>query len=425
MNFPIIDWITSMSDVLKSIVDKRNRAWESAKGLLEAAEGEKREFSAEEEVTYDRHMEEISKLDKRSKQYEEAEGRTRDFEASVREIPKGDSTKSEDSNRLLEYFRGQGPRGIDVRAPGLDGVSFRDLSKFTSAIPGVATPTAGGNTVETSFVAKLYEHMIESSGILQAGPTVLRTSSGEALQIPKTTSYSAATILGEGAAITESDPVFGQLTLDAYKYGFGVQVSHELINDTSVDLLGFLARQSGRAVGNAFGAHAITGTGTGQPNGLVTGSSLGVTGANTVAGVFTADNLIDLQFSVIAPYRNSSSAAWLVKDSTLGAIRKLREGAGTGAYLWQPSIQVGVPDTLLGKPVYTDPNVAAVGVSAKSVIFGDISAYYVRLVEHIRFERSDDFAFMNDLVTFRCLMRADGDLVDTSGAVKHFVGGTA
>lgn len=409
-----------MSDVLKSIVDKRNRAWESAKGLLETAEGEKREFSAEEEVTYDRHMEEIQKLDKRSKQYEEAEGRTRDFEASVREIPKGDSSKSEDSNRLLEYFRGQGPRGIDVRTSGVNGVSFRDLSKLSAG--------AGGNTVETSFVAKLYEHMIESSALLQAGPTVLRTATGEAMQIPKTSSYSTAAIIVEADPILESDPVFGQLTLDAFKYGFGIQVSHELINDTSVDLLGFLARQSGRAVGNAFGAHAVTGTGTAQPKGIVTAASAGVTGATVAGGApviggIRSDDLIDLQFSVIAPYRNSSSAAWLVKDSTLGSIRKLKDTAGQ--YLWQPSLQVGVPDVLLGKPVYTDPNVAAVGSAAKSVLFGDISAYYVRLVENIRFERSDDFAFMNDLVTFRCLMRADGDLVDTSGAVKVFTGGTA
>lgn len=405
-----------MSDHLKTLLEKRANVWNSAQELLERAENDgKRDFTAEEEVTYDRHMEEIQKLDSRSKQYEEAEGRTRDFEASVREIPKGDSTKSEDSNRLLEYFRGQGPRGIDVRTSGVNGISFRDLSKLTAG--------AGGNTVETGFVAKLYEHMIESSGILQAGPTVLRTSTGEALQIPKTTSYSSAAIIAEAGTITESDPVFGQLTLDAYKYGFGVQVSHELINDTSVDLLGFLARQSGRAVGNAFGAHAITGDGSAKPNGLVTAASAGVTGGAGVAGAFTADNLIDLQFSVIAPYRNSSSAAWLVRDATLGAIRKLKDT--NGQYLWQPSLQVGVPDVLLGKPVYTDPNVAAVALGAKSVVFGDISAYYVRLVENIRFERSDDFAFMNDLVTFRCLMRADGDLVDTTGAVKVFTGNAA
>jgi HK97 family phage major capsid protein len=157
---------------------------------------------------------------------------------------------------------------------------------------------------------------------------------------------------------------------------------------------------------------------------LVTAASLGVTGATTAAaGKFTADELIDLFYSVIAPYRNSSSCGWLMRDTTMGAVRKLKDT--TGQYLWQPSIQVGVPDTLLSKPVNTDPNVAAVALGAKSVVFGDFSQYFVRQVNGIRFERSDDFAFNTDLTTYRCIVRADGDLVDTTGAIKYFIGNAA
>ena len=181
--------------------------------------------------------------------------------------------------------------------------------------------------------------------------------------------------------------------------------------------------QAGRALGNALGAHLITGTGTSQPNGVITAATTGVTGGAGVTGAFTADNLIDLFFSVIAPYRNSPSAAWLLKDSTLAAVRKLKDS--TNQYLWQPSLQVGVPDTLLGKPTVTDPNVAAPALSAASVAFGDFSQYFVRLVNGIRFERSVDYAFNTDLVTFRAILRGDGDLVDTTGAVKKFVGNAA
>ena len=220
---------------------------------------------------------------------------------------------------------------------------------------------------------------------------------------------------------SESDPAFGQASLGAYKYAVLNQVSNELITDTAIDLLGFLARQAGRAVGNAFGAHAITGTGSSQPAGIVTGATLGVTGATTgVSGLFTADELIDLYYSVIAPYRNSPSCAWLMRDATVGRVRKLKDT--TNQYLWQPSIQVGAPDALLGKPIYTDPNVAAVATSAKSVLFGDISAYVVRSVNSIRFERSDEYAFNQDLVTFRTIWRADGVLVDQTGAVKYYAG---
>jgi HK97 family phage major capsid protein len=148
-----------------------------------------------------------------------------------------------------------------------------------------------------------------------------------------------------------------------------------------------------------------------------------VTGGTTVGGAFTADNLIDLYYSVIAPYRNSASCGWLMRDATLGAARKLKDGQGQ--YLWQPSIQVGVPDTLLGKPVQTDPNVAAVAVNAKSVVFGDFAQYYVRMAGGVRFERSDDFAFDSDLTTFRAIIRADGLTVDQTGALKVFAGGAS
>ena len=112
-----------------------------------------------------------------------------------------------------------------------------------------------------------------------------------------------------------------------------------------------------------------------------------------------------------------------MKDSTLAAVRKLKDT--TNQYLWQPSLQVGVPDTLLGKPVYTDPNVAAPALSAKSVAFGDFSTYYTRIAGGIQFESSTDFAFSTDQVTYRCIVRGDGILADQTGAVKVFVGNAA
>ena len=265
--------------------------------------------------------------------------------------------------------------------------------------------------------------MIEMSGVLNAGPTVLQTTSGEQIQVPKTTAHSTAALTAEAAAIAASDPAFGQITLNAYKYATLIQVSNELVTDTSVDLMGYLAMQAGRALGNAFGTHAITGTGTAQPTGVVTAATLGVTGGAGVVGAFTGDNLIDLFFSVIAPYRNSPSCGWLLKDSSLATARKIKDT--TGQYLWQPGLIGSTPDTLLGKPVNTDPFVAATALSAKSVVFGDFSQYFVRMAQGLRFERSDEFAFSSDLVTFRAILRADGNLVDTTGCLKFFQGNAA
>lgn len=403
-----------MSELIKRLQERRANVWEQAKELLDTAEKENRDLTGEEESKYQALNADLDKIDQRAKDLVEAEQRTKDAEAAFAGLlakPQEPAARKDAAreSELRRWARGE-IRSMEVAKP--DGVAFRDLVKGTS--------TAGGATVPTTFYGQLMAHLIEVSGVMQAGPTVLNTASGETIEIPVTTAHSTATLTAEAAAISESDPAFAKRTLGAYKYGVLLQVSNELLTDTAVDLEGYLSMQAGRALGNAFGVHAITGSGTNQPTGIITSASTGVTGGTGVAGAFTADDLIDLYYSVIAPYRNSPSAAWLMRDATLAAARKLKDSQGQ--YLWQPSIQVGAPDTLLGKPVHTDPNVAAVATGAKAVAFGDFSQYFVRMAGGVRFERSDDYAFANDLVTFRAIIRADGLLVDQTGAVKVFVG---
>lgn len=405
-----------MSEQLKRLFEKRNNAWEQAKEMIDLSDKENREFTAEENQKYLSIMGSITDLDERMLSFKEAEQRAKDLEESVRSIqsqPVELAAPSQEKSLVRKWFAGESGRTLELRFN--EPVDFRTLSKLTSA--------AGGNTVRTDFLPRLYEHLIEVSGIMQTNPTVLNTDSGEALVIPKTTAHSTASLVAEAAAIPASDPAFGQVSLGAYKYGVLIQTSNELLTDTSVDLEGYLARQAGRALGNAFGAHAITGTGTAQPTGVVTAATTGVTGGAGVGGAPTASNLIDLFYSVIAPYRNSPSAAWLMRDATVAVLRKLTDS--NGQYMWQPGLQAGEPSRFLDKPVYTDPNVPAVGLGAKSVVFGDFSAYYVRMVNGLRFERSDDYAFNTDLVSWRALLRADGNLIDTTGAIKVFVGNAA
>jgi HK97 family phage major capsid protein len=406
-----------MSEIVKRLRERRLNVWEQAKAIADRASEENRAFEPAEQGEWDALNGEIDALDKRIKSAMDTEQRGKDADEAFNKLegkPKeqrGGGQEPSENTELRKFLRGEGPRVYNINPTG--PVDFRALSKLTAA--------AGLNTVPTSFYDRLMAHLIETSAIMQAGVTVLNTASGETIQVPKTTAHSSAAIVTEGGAIGASDPAFGQVSLGAFKYGTLIQVSRELLDDTGVDLEGYLAMQAGRALGNAFGAHAITGTGTGQPRGVVTDATLGVTGATTVVGVFNADNLIDLHYSVIAPYRQSQSCYWLMRDASVATARKLKDS--TGQYLWQPSLQVGAPDMFNGKPVLTDPNVAATGLSAKSVLFGDFSQYFVRLAGGVRFERSDDYAFNTDLVTFRALMRADSALVDLTGAIKYFAGG--
>ncbi|WP_405695273.1 phage major capsid protein [Streptomyces coelicoflavus] len=415
-----------MSEVVKSLQERRLRVWEQAKALADAAAEENRTFSGEEEGNWQSLNAELDALDKRIKAVIDGEQRAKDAEDAMSKLRgeprgKGGPDAQPNSEELRKFLRGEGGRTFDVVPAG--PVSFRDLSKLSSG--------AGGATVPTDFYGQLVAHLIETSAIMQAGATVLNTASGETLQVPKTTAHSSAAIVTEAGPIGESDPAFGQVSLGAYKYGTVIQVSRELLTDAGVDLEGYLSMQAGRALGNAFGAHAITGDGSGKPRGIVTDATAGATGPTGQSGGFGsqsaagegADLLIELFHSVISPYRMSSSCRWIMNDGTAGTIRKIK--TTEGQYIWQPSVVAGTPDTILGKPVLTDPNVADIAVGAESVIFGDISQYFVRMAGGIRFERSDEFAFNADLVTFRALMRADAALVDLTGAVKTYTGGAS
>ena len=400
-----------MSEMAKRLLEQRANVWEQAKGLLDVAAAENRDLTAEEEASYAKMTSDLESIRAHADKLIADEETARAAEESLRSL--ASRTKASEvagaDDELRSFLRGE--KREYVARP--DAAEMRDLSKGTA--------TAGGNTVPTSFYGQLWAHLIETAALVNYA-TVIRTESGENLEFPTTTAHSSGALTAENAGITESDPAFAKRTLGAYKYATLIQAPRELIDDTGVDLEGYLSMQAGRAVGNALGAHLVTGDGSSKPTGIMTSTTLGVTGATSVAGVFTADNLIDLYYSVISPYRNSSKAAWLMRDATLATVRKLK--GSDNNYLWVPGL-AGAPDTILGKPVATDPNVAATAIGAKSVAFGDMSAYYVRLAGGIRFERSDEYAFNADQATFRCIVRGDGVLLDQTGAVKHFIGGAS
>lgn len=398
------------------LIDQRNKLDLEARAILNVAQTEKRELNAEETVKFDRIAADMDSLRARSDQLVKFEADLSAANEALGAAGHSGQRNGQDQS-ISDQFRSMA-RG-DVRE--LDFTAQRSAEEIRALSKGTAT--AGGNTVKTSFVEKLYEHMIETATLLRGGATIWTTTSGETIEMPVTTSHGTAALVAEAGTIPQADPAFAKRTLGAYKYGDLILVPNELLTDTSVDLEGYLARMAGRAVGNALGAHLVTGTGSGQPAGLSTLTTLGKTGGVGVAGAPTFDDLIDLFYSVISPYRNSPDAGWLFKDTTAGTLRKLKDTSGR--YLWEPSVTAGVPDSILSRPILTDPNMPAVGLGLKSVVFGDLSTYYVRLVNNVRFERSVDFRFDTDQVAFRCLIRGDGMLLDQSGAVKHFIGGAS
>jgi HK97 family phage major capsid protein len=414
------------SEVAKRLRDRRMNVWNDAKGIAETAAEENRALTDEEQGRWDALQEEMGKLDTRIRAVLDTEKRAKDaddaFDAlSGRKPDQGQGQRTAGGAKMLEEIRkwARGEEGasrhMEIRRdPALGPVNYRIL---TTGAQG----TNASSIVPTDFYDMLIAHLIEVSGVMQCGPTVLNTGGGETLQVPKTTAHSMAASAAQAGNIPTSDPAFSMQPLSAWKYGVMLQVARELIDDTAVDLLGYLAMQAGRALGNAFGSDLVLGTGTSQPTGITVAATTGVTGAVTgVSGAPSYANLVDLEYSVIAPYRQSRSCYWLAADKTIGGFRKITDTVGRP--IWEPSAVLGSPDLLLGKPLVADPFMPAQAVSAKSIAFGDFSQYFVRLVGGVRFERSDDFAFGSDLVTFRAILRGDGTLVDRTGAIKLYVG---
>ena len=394
-------------DVLKAQYEARAKDLEVAKAIVETAAAEDRAMSADEQVTFERANEEFSRrttMIDELKRMASAEQEVRAAQAAHQdEIRPMETAKpaSNDADTIRSLARGE------IRSATFEK---RDITKSST-----------GSPVPTSF----YDQVImlaRATGPMLAVSTELATAGGENLQIPRLSTYSTGTVNSEAATFGESDPAFSAfITLSAFKYGFLTQVSRELLEDSGVDVLSLLATNCGNALGFAVNTALTTGTGTVEPTGIVTASGsalIGGTGLATVGG-FTYTNLVNLLYSTDAAARALPGFGFMAKGSSIAAMRVLQDGAGQ--FVFTPSMSDATSDRVLGYPLIENPAMAAIAASAKSVIAGHFPSYYVRTVGGIRLDRSDDFAFSADLVTFRCSYRVDGNLPQTSH-VKHFVG---
>lgn len=408
---------------------------EQLRAELEATAG--RERSEEENTKIARMDARIDEIDAEVRDFVERETREQEAaalrEQSAHLFGEANVVRAERSAADLfrewactPSFAGAGALEIDIRAAQKERELLRQGAS-AEEIRAIAWDTGtSGSLVPVTLARSLYQYMEASIAMFRAPTTKLTTASGEKMQFPRVLAHSIATqVIAQGTALAGSDPTFSQMILDAYKYGQIVYVANEVLTDSGVDLSGFLGQNMGRALGRDIDTDLVVGAGSSGPKGIVpatTGSVL--TGGTAIAP--TIDTLISAQYAIADEYRNSPSAAFLMNDSTAGTIRKYRDGgAGTvGAYVWEASLTNGMvggqPDRLLGKPVYSDPNVAAQGSAAYPVVFGDLSAYYVRQVGNPVIERDDSVKFAEDQVAFRAKWRVDGDLIDTNAVVKVY-----
>ena len=396
-----------MSEFLKAQIEARQNIWSQAKEVLERAENENRSLTAEETESYNRMS---ADLDARAALIEtakkDADREARAAEAAANFTPAVAAQVKSDEERIRAMARGE-IRSFDFGMESRAGL----------------TPGTTGAPVPTSFYSDIILKA-QYVGPMLTTSTILRTGGGEPLQIPSLSAYSTAAVTAAGSVLAENDPTFNSfVTLQAWKTGGLVTVARELLEDTSVDLLGFLSEQIGVGLGTALNQKFTTGTGTVEPTGLVTSAGSAVTGGTGVAGAFTADNLISLVYNLNTAARRRPGAGFQMNSKSIAAVRSLKDNYGR--YIFEPSLSADKNDLLLGYQIFENPDMADPAIGAKSVVFGDLKSYYLREVQPgIRLDRSDDYAFANDQVTFRYTYRGDGALVQPTH-VKFFKGGAS
>jgi HK97 family phage major capsid protein len=383
-----------MSDFIKSQIDARNNLIAQAREVLDFAEAEKRGLTAEENQKIARIEADIDSADTAiSTARSIADREARASEAAASFTPTASAAANTDADILRSIASGE-----------MRSYEFAREAR---------TLTPSANTVGQSFYDQVFA-IAQLVGPMLTTSEVFNTTSGENLVIPTVTATSTSGSVAAGGTISESNPTFASITLGAEKYGALVQAASELVADAGFNITSYIAQNLGTSLG--LQANSVLTTKLSSAAGSV------VTGGTGVSGAASYENLIDLVYGIADGARVLPGLGFMMSKTGIAAARKLKDGAGN--YIWTNSAVPGQPATLLGYPVYENPNVAAVGTAAKSVLFGHLPSFKVRVAGGIQIAQSSDFAFNTDTVTYRGLIRLDGGLTHATH-IGYFKGGAS
>ena len=387
---------------LMEMRDKRVQSWNAAKAFLESHRGEDGTLSAEDDAIFNKMMDDVDKLGREIARMEKMEAMDVEMsKATSKPLTSAPTTRMEDEPVSKTGRGGNGYAKNFWNAMRSKSVSHEVLNALQ-----VGTDSEGGYLVPDEYERTLIE-ALEDQNIFRQLAHVIHTSSGER-KIPVVASKGTASWIDEEAQYPESDDAFGQVSIGAYKLATMIKISEELLNDSVFDMPAYIAKEFARRIGAAEEEAFFTGNGTGKPLGILAatgGAETGVTAA--AADKITMDEVIDLFYSLRAPYRRN--AVFIMNDATVKALRKLKDGQGQ--YLWQPSITAGTPDTILNRPVYTSGFMPTLATGNKTILFGDLGYYWVADREGRSFKRLNELYAPTGQVGFLASQRVDGKLI--------------
>jgi HK97 family phage major capsid protein len=383
------------------LIENRNKAWEAAKAFVDTKRDKDGILSEED-----------------AKTYAEMEQKVKNLSAEIERMQAMDAMEQELAKPTSTPITGKPMKasGAEDEQTGVKSKaykkSFWNAMRQKAPMPDVlnalqeGTDSEGGYLVPDEFEHTLVESL-EEENIFRKLAHIINTSSGDR-KIPVVASKGSASWVDEEGSITESDDSFGQVSIGAYKLGTLIKVSNELLHDSVFNLEQYISKEFARRIGTKEEDAFFNGDGDGKPTGIfhsTGGAQVGVTAASTSA--ITADEIIDLFYSLGAPYRKR--AVWVLNDATVKAVRKLKDGNGN--YLWQPALTSGTPDMLLGRPVYTSTAVPSISAGAKVIAFGDFGYYWIADRQGRVFKKLSELYATTDQTGFVATQRVDGKLI--------------
>jgi HK97 family phage major capsid protein len=377
--------------------EKRAKAWEAAKAFLDEKRGHDGLIGPEDTAAYEKMENEVVSLGKEIDRLERQAVIDMELSKATTTAIKNDPVKAsvdEKKGRATDEYKTAFWRSMRTK-------NYFDVQNALQ----IGTDSEGGYLVPDEFERTLIEALQEEN-IFRSIAKVITTSSGDR-KIPVAAAKGEASWVEEEGPVPESDDTFDQVSIGAFKLATMIKVSEELLNDSVFNLESYIAKEFARRIGAKEEEAFFIGNGSGKPTGIFNatgGASLGVTAASATA--LTMDELIDLFYSLKSPYRKN--AIFVTNDATIKAIRKLKDGQGQ--YLWQPSIAIGQPDTVLNKPVRTSSFVPSIASAAKAVAFGDFGYYWVADRQGRSFQRLNELFAATGQVGFKATQRVDGKL---------------
>ena len=379
------------------MLEKRAKLWETMEGFLDTHRNDKGVLSTDDDITYTNMEKELSDLTNEIRRMERRDVTLQELSKPVNKpiTEKPASAEKEKGGRASNAYKEDFALHLRGKAP---------LHNVLATTPDVD----GGFLVPEEFEHQIVTALDEEN-VIRKLAKVITTHNDR--KIPIATGHSVAQWTAENAAYTESNPTFGQKQIDAFKLTDLVRVSTELLQDSAFDLESYIAKEFARAFGIAEEQAFCVGTGTNQPTGIFTanGGTVGVTAASATA--ITVDEIIALVYALKSPYRRN--AKFLMNDATVSILRKLKDS--NGAYLWQPSVQAGQPDRLLGYEIYTSPYAPTVAAGSFAIAFGDFDNYWIGDRAGKTVQRLNELYATNGQIGYVATERVDGKVILPEG----------